>query len=86
MKTPLQAFRNFIENDRMQSTYTTEQILSLIDLLLLDREKEHILLAYENGSDAGYELAKVDDFKEDSKMQSALDYYNETYKNTKASD
>lgn len=79
MKTPLQAFRNFIENDRMQSYYTNEQILSLIDLLLLDREKEHIIRAYEMGSDAGYELAKLDDLKEGSKMKSALDYYNENY-------
>ena len=86
MKTPLQAFRNFIENDRMQSTYTKEQILSLIDLLLLDREKEHILLAYEDGSNAGYELAKVDDIEECSKMKSSLEYYNKTYNNTKASD
>ena len=70
----------------MQSTYTKEQVLCLIDLLLLDREKEHILLAYEMGSDSGYELAKIDDLKEGSKMKSPLDYYNENYNNTKATD
>jgi hypothetical protein len=79
MKTPIQAFRNFIENDRMQTTYTKEQILSLIDLLLLDREKAHILLAYDIGSNEGYDLAKIDDLEEGHYMKEPIIYYKETY-------
>ena len=36
MKTPIKAFRNFIENDMMQKSYTKEQLLELIDLLLIE--------------------------------------------------
>jgi hypothetical protein len=79
MKTPMQAFRNFIENDMMQKTYTKEQIISLIDMLLIEREKEHILLAYDIGSQKGYNLAKIDDLEIDATMKTPIQYYNEKY-------
>ena len=79
MKTPIQAFRNFIENDMMQTTYTKAQLLELIDLLLMDREKEHILMAYDLGSNEGYDLAKIDDLEEGHFMKEPIEYYNEKY-------
>ena len=79
MKTPIQAFRNFIENDMMQTTYTKAQLLDLIDLLLMDREKEHILEAYCDGTDEGYSLAKKDDLEENCLIKNANEYYNEKY-------
>lgn len=79
MKTPIQAFRNFIQNDRMQKLYTKAQIIDLIDLLLIEREQEHILEAYCDGSDEGYSLAKKDDITEGCLMKSANEYYKEKY-------
>jgi len=79
MKTPIKAFRNFIENDMMQKSYTKEQLLELIDLLLIDREKEHIMLAYDLGSNEGYDLAKIDDLVEGHFMKDPIEYYNEKY-------
>ena len=79
MKTPIQAFRNFIENDRMQTTYTKAQLLNLIDLFLIDKEKEHILMAYDLGSNEGYDLAKIDDLEEGHFMKEPIEYYNEKY-------
>ena len=79
MKTPRQAFRRFIENDMMQKNYTKEQLLELIDLLLIDREKEHIMLAYDLGSNEGYDLAKIDDLEEGHFMKEPVEYYNEKY-------
>jgi len=79
MKTPIQAFRRFIENDMMQKSYTKEQLLELIDLLLIDREKEHIMLAYDLGSNEGYDLAKIDDLEEGHFMKEPIEYYNEKY-------
>ena len=79
MKTPIQAFRNFIENDMMQTTYTKEQIIELIDLLLIEREKKHIMLAYDLGSNEGYDLAKIDDLEEGHFIKEPIEYYNEKY-------
>ena len=79
MRTPIQAFRNFIQNDMMQTTYTKEQIIDLIDLLLMEREKEHILGAYCDGTDEGYLLAKNDDLIEGCLIKSANEYYNDKY-------
>ena len=79
MKTPIEAFRNFIENDMMQKTYTKKQLLELIDLMLLSREKEHIIEAYCDGTDEGYHLAKIDDFKEKCVIKNGNEYYNDKY-------
>ena len=43
-------------------------------------EKQQIKDAYDQGSEAGYELAKNDDFIEGFKMKEAEQYYNETFK------
>ena len=43
-------------------------------------EKEQIVEAYNQGSEAGYELAKNDDFIEGYKTKEAEQYYNETFK------
>lgn len=40
--TVLQKFRKFIENDRMQESYTKEQLLAHIDLLLIPLEEEQM--------------------------------------------
>lgn len=79
MKTPIQAFKHFIENDRMQKIYTKKQILEVIDLLLMDREKEHIIDAYCDGVDEGYQLAKIDDIEENCTIKNGNEYYNTKY-------
>ena len=45
-----------------------------------EMEKEQIVKAYDQGSEAGYVLAKNDDFIEGFKMKEAEQYYNETFK------
>ena len=61
MKTAIQELIHFIENDRMQSIYTKEQILELLNFKL-EKEKEQNDKAYEQGvcafRDAFYEIIK----------------------------
>jgi hypothetical protein len=61
MKTAIQELIHFIENDRMQSIYTKEQILELLNFKL-EKEKEQNDKAYEQGSkdawDAFYEITQ----------------------------
>ena len=61
MKTAIQELIHFIENDRMQSIYTKEQILELLNFKL-EKEKEQNDKAYEQGvcafRDAFYETFK----------------------------
>ena len=45
-----------------------------------EMEKQQIIEAYDQGSEAGYVLAKNDDFIEGFKMKEAEQYYNETFK------
>lgn len=45
MKTVIQELINSFEIDRMQSTYTKEQIIELLNFKLED-EKKHIIEAY----------------------------------------
>ena len=47
MKTAIQELIHFIENDRMQSIYTKEQVLELLNFKL-EKEKEQIIEANEN--------------------------------------
>ena len=42
--------------------------------------EQQIIEAYNQGSEAGYELAKNDDFIEGYKTKDAEQYYNETFK------
>ena len=61
MKTAIQELIHFIEKDRMQSTYTKEQILELLNFKL-EKEKEQNDKAYEQGGkdawDAFYEITQ----------------------------
>jgi hypothetical protein len=72
MKTAVEELIHFIKNDRMQSTYTKEQILELLEFKL-EKEKEQIIEAHRMSSvESGFEHSAED---------WANRYYNETYKN-----
>jgi hypothetical protein len=81
MKTPIQAFRNFIENDRMQTTYTKAQLLDLIDLLLIDREKAVISKAYYDGLINGHRenTIPIHETEQEEIKRFGNEYYNEKY-------
>jgi len=70
--TAVEELIHFIKNDRMQSTYTKEQILELLEFKL-EKEKEQIIEAHRMSSiESGFEHSAED---------WANTYYNETYKN-----
>ena len=70
--TAVEELIHFIENDRMQSTYTKEQILELLEFKL-EKEKEQIIEAHRMSSiESGFEHSAED---------WANTYYNETFKN-----
>jgi hypothetical protein len=69
MKTAIQELIHFIENDRMQSIYTKEQVLELLNFKL-EKEKEQIRKAYSKG----YNESSWGRFSDSEK------YYNETFK------
>lgn len=50
MNTAIQELIHFIENDRMQSSYTKEQVIELLTFKL-EKEKEQIMDAYKEGED-----------------------------------
>jgi hypothetical protein len=55
MNTAIQELIHFIENDRMQSSYTKEQVLELLTFKL-EKEKEQIMDAFNYGQiDLGME-------------------------------
>jgi hypothetical protein len=58
---------------------TLKKIIKRIDDELLEMEKQQIIDAYDQGSEAGYELAKNDDIYEGYKTKEAEQYYNETF-------
>jgi hypothetical protein len=64
--TPVQKFRSFIANDRIQESYTKEQLLEVIDMILIDAERNQIMEAYKDGHIDGHN----DEMK---------DYYNEKF-------
>ena len=66
MNTAIQELIHFIENDRMQSSYTKEQVIELLTFKL-EKEKEQIKDAWINS------LTKAD-------YNSSEQYYNETFK------
>jgi hypothetical protein len=74
MKTAIQELIHFIENDKMQSSYTKEQLLELLNFKL-EKEKEQIINSYEVGSENGYNLGKIDEFEPKAKMMTAEQYY-----------
>jgi hypothetical protein len=65
MNTAIQELIHFIENDRMQSSYTKEQVIELLTFKL-EKEKEQIFNAFN--------YAQIDLGME------AEEYYNETFK------
>jgi len=72
MKTAVEELIHFIKNDRIQSTYTKEQILELLQFKL-EKEKEQIIEAHRMSSiESGFEHSAED---------WANTYYNETFKN-----
>ena len=62
MNTAIQELIHFIENDRMQSSYTKEQVIELLTFKL-EKEKEQIIDAYNNGEDRSAELYYNETFK-----------------------
>lgn len=78
-KTPIEAFRYFIENDMMQKNYSKKQIIELIDLMLLPREREHIIEAFVEGSDNGYKIAKKGADDDYCLIKMGDKYYKEKY-------
>ena len=66
MKTAIQHLIYSFENDKMQSTYSKEQILNLLNFML-EMEKQQLKDAWINS------LTKGD-------YNSAEEYYNETFK------
>jgi len=74
MKTAIQHLIHSFENDRMQSTYTKEQILNLLNFKL-QQEKDQIVEAHGNklkksrGAGTSYEY-----------WVGGEQYYNETFK------
>ena len=66
MKTAIQHLIHSFENDRMQSTYSKEQILNLLNFML-EMEKHQMKDAWINS------LTKGD-------YNSAEEYYNKTFK------
>ena len=74
MKTLLQKLIHSFEIDRMQSSYTKEQMIELLTYKLAE-EKQQIMNAYEVGSDNGYKLGLIAEFEEHATMQTAEQYY-----------
>lgn len=74
MKTSIQELIRFIENDKMQSTYTKEQVLELLNFKL-EKEKEQIESAYMRSLSGATERRWKDIFKKQAEQ-----YYNETFK------
>lgn len=57
MNTAIQELIHFIENDRMQSSYTKEQVLELLTFKL-EKEKEQLEQAHQKGRDEIEKLLK----------------------------
>jgi hypothetical protein len=73
MKTAIQHLIHSFENDRMQSTYTKEQILNLLNFKL-QQEKDQIIEAH------GNKLRKSRVTSNCEVWVGGIDYYNETFK------
>lgn len=71
MKTAIQELIHFIEKDKMQPTYTKEQILELLNFKL-EKEKEQIIEAYKADCQT---LGNDDTFNNEAEQ-----YFNKTFK------
>ncbi len=74
MKTAIQQLINSFENDRMQSTYSKEQILNLLNFKL-QQEKQQIIEAHGNKLRKSREAGTSYEY-----WVGGIDYYNETFK------
>ncbi len=74
MKTVLQTLIHSFEIDRMQSSYTKEQMIELLSSKL-EEEKQQIVNAYDVGSDNGYKLGLIAEFEEHATTTTAEQYY-----------
>jgi hypothetical protein len=72
MKTVIQHLIHSFENDRMQSTYSKEQILNLLNFML-EQEKQQIIEAH------GNKLRKSRGTSNCDYWVSGEQYYNETF-------
>jgi hypothetical protein len=66
--------KDFEENGRLRFAYVQKVLNEAKEM-----ERQQIIDAYDQGSEAGYEKAKNDDFIEGFKMKEAEQYYNETF-------
>ena len=73
MKTAIQHLIYSFENDKMQSTYSKEQILNLLNFKL-EQEKQQIIEAH------GNKLRKSRGVTNYDYWVGGIDYYNETFK------
>ena len=71
-KTAISELMNFIENDMMQTVYTKEQILELLDFKL-EAEKEQIVNAH------GSKLKKSNGASNYGYWYKGEDYYNDNF-------
>jgi hypothetical protein len=75
MNTAIQELIHFIENDRMQSSYTKEQVIELLTFKL-EKEKEQIVNAFLEG----YLDDIPDPLPRHYYEHNAEQYYSETFK------
>ena len=73
MKTAIQHLIYSFENDKMQSTYSKEHILNLLNFKL-EQEKQQIVEAH------GNKLRKSRGTSNVEHWVGGIDYYNETFK------
>jgi hypothetical protein len=73
MKTAIQHLIHSFENDKMQSTYSKEQVLNLLNFML-EQEKQQIIEAH------GNKLRKSKGVTNYEYWLSGEEYYKETFK------
>jgi hypothetical protein len=75
-QTALEWFAERIKHGGLVSNKQFDELLKQANKMFEKQVKD----AYDQGSEAGYVLAKNDDFIEGFKMKEAEQYYNETFK------
>jgi len=75
MKTAIEWFADRIKHGGLVTKTQFNELLEQAKEMFEKQVKD----AYDKGSEAGYELAKNDDFTEGYKTKEAEQYYNETF-------
>ena len=75
MKTAIEWFADRIKHGGLVTKTQFNELLEQAKEMFEKQVKD----AYDQGSEAGYELAKNDDFTEGYKTKEAEQYYNETF-------